>query len=70
MTLACAQVNLWVLTVVHGRSDRMSTPITGNHFFFVGKEGAARTADAVADAIERTTALETEIDDLVAKRAE
>lgn len=56
--------------LVHGLSNRMSTPITGNHFFFVGKEGAARTADAVADAIERKTALETEIDDLVAKRAE
>lgn len=56
--------------LVHQLSDRLSISVPGNHFFFVGKDGAARTADAIVEAIDRTTKLEAEVAELVPGRAE
>ncbi len=55
--------------LVHGLSDQLTIPVGGNHFFFTGEAGAARTADAVDEAVKRVDALQAELDDLLAERA-
>ncbi|MFV0385462.1 hypothetical protein [Paracoccus sp. (in: a-proteobacteria)] len=56
--------------LVHGLSDRLTIQVGGNHFFFVGEAGAARTADAVEEAMQRVDALQAELADLLSERAE
>jgi hypothetical protein len=42
-----------LLTLTRSLPERLSLPVRGNHFFFVGQAGAKRTGDAVEEAIQR-----------------
>lgn len=45
-------------------AERLSVPVGGNHFFFVGEEGAKATADAIEQAIEKVDSWQSDINEL------
>lgn len=49
-----------LLTLTRGLPQRLSIPVTGNHFFFVGQAGAKRASEAVEQAIGRAREVKEE----------
>ena len=45
--------------------ERLSIDVGGNHFFFVGEEGARAAADAVVEAVERVNSWNEDVDQIV-----
>lgn len=48
--------------------EYLTTHISGNHFFFLGREGAKQTAKAVVNLISRAREVQHQVDDLLGKR--
>ena len=49
-----------LLKLSRSLDDRLSVYVEGNHFFFVGEDGARRTADAIAELETRVAAVKAE----------
>lgn len=58
-----------IMDIVHSAPDKMSASVEGNHFFFVGKQGARETADAIMNLIEKSKAFVEEFSALLATPA-
>ncbi|KAL1892349.1 hypothetical protein Sste5346_007087 [Sporothrix stenoceras] len=50
-----------VMDLVHNAPERLSRPMNGNHFFFIGEQSAAETAAAVENLIDDAVALQREL---------
>jgi hypothetical protein len=51
--------------LVVGASERLTVTLPGNHLFFVGEAGAARTVEAVANLRVEAAAIARECDEIV-----
>lgn len=54
-----------LLALTRGLDDRLSLPVGGNHFFFVGEAGAKTAADAVDKGVARVREVKAELADIL-----